>query len=368
MIRNSTYRQNSSSHIISNQWNSVQTLQLKNNINRHNYSFSLNYKNNNTCRTFFTSNQISSIFHNRNHKLFNNSLKVSHELKNSSHLNKPQFSTKTQNQNQNQIKDENQGISFSNAGYGRGLSVNLKEGNEIKTQSARTVAYSEGIKVWRTLDGNPVSAILRYLTGGPGILEKVRAIKGDGFALIAPFAFDVKVINVTTETQLDLIRGSFVAATSSLKMSTKRQPLKLVSDIGLFTWGIEGNGQVAITAIGKIHEIPLAPKETMVLSRRHMVAWDASVSYHPGPQATRIIDFLNPKIVFDPEKRNQATMNFTAEPQSMVQVEGPGRIFVTAHHEPKLGFWKRFRNRSQEVREVEGQLSSHDTEKKKKDK
>jgi uncharacterized protein (TIGR00266 family) len=204
------------------------------------------------------------------------------------------------------------------------VKVQLQPGEVIKAEAGAMVAMSTNLKLTGKADGGVGKAIARMFSGESFFMQHIEAQDGPGWALLAsPLPGETTAVDVSAGQDLRVQKGSFLACTPDVEVSTKAQGIGkgLFSGEGFFIVNISGQGTVFLSTYGSIYPLELKAGETVHIDNGHLVAWDASMKYEIVKGASGWIS------------------SATSGEGLGCRFLGPGRIYIQTRNPAALGAW-----------------------------
>ena len=204
------------------------------------------------------------------------------------------------------------------------VKVQLQKGEVIKAEAGAMVAMSTNLKLTGKADGGVGKAIARMFSGESFFMQNIEAEDGPGWVLLAsPLPGETTAVEIKPGQDLRVQKGSFLACTPDIQVSTKAQGLSkgLFSGEGFFIVNISGQGTVFLSTYGSIYPMELKDGETIHVDNGHLVAWDASMRYEIVKGASGWIS------------------SATSGEGLGCRFEGPGRIYIQTRNPAALGAW-----------------------------
>ncbi|KAJ3174411.1 hypothetical protein HDU88_000379 [Geranomyces variabilis] len=211
-----------------------------------------------------------------------------------------------------------------------------------------TFAKSEKVQTTLSADGGLIRATVRRLAGGAYYREKVGVTaEGEtpGQVFLAPRKpASIAAIQLDGTTEYCLRQSSYLASTSALHLT----PVKLFVGEGIAEFlctKVTGEGVLAFSGYGAVHRVTLAPGEQYVVNRRHLVAFETSLTIVPS--SDEALSKPKPlKLRTEPVKESQPTppvlqrlKNFAGD-----AAEAVGRKAVETATEAGRALWAGFGN------------------------
>jgi len=208
--------------------------------------------------------------------------------------------------------------SIQNSGTFASVVVKLPNETGIHCESDAIVTMSGNLQLHGEMRGGFFAALARFfLTQETFFATAVKAKDGDGdIMLAANEPGDIMLHRLTPSEDLLLTRGSYVAADTSVNITTKVQTgfgNAKMSGTGLFLIRAYGNGTIACSAFGAIHKFVLAENEHRLVDNGHLIGWSANMKYHIGKATSSLVGTL------------------TSGEGIMLHFTGPGTLYVQSH-------------------------------------
>lgn len=194
------------------------------------------------------------------------------------------------------------------------LEFKLEKGECIKAESGAMVGMSSTVEVDTHLEGGILAGLGRmFLSGENFFFETLRATRGDGSVFVAPSApGDVVILELDGSVDYNVEKGGYLASEESVSVSTTAQNLLqgFFSGEGFFIIKVSGQGKVAISSFGAIHEVSLAVGEEYIVDNSHLVAWPSYMTYNIEKASSGWIS------------------SFTSGEGLVCRFKGPGKIYI----------------------------------------
>jgi uncharacterized protein (TIGR00266 family) len=199
----------------------------------------------------------------------------------------------------------------------------LSSGEGLKAESGAMMATSHGVEVEAKMQGGLLKGLKRSVLGGESLFITTFTAPASGgwVDCAARLPGDIIVLDVGGEA-LNLSRGSYLAASSTVEIDTKWGGFKnLAGGEGGFLIRTTGVGHVVVSCYGAIDVVPLAAGESMVVDSGHVVAFEPSVTY-----TTR--------------KVSKGIMNTLKSGEGLVmEFSGPGKVYTQSRNPGELIDW-----------------------------
>ena len=166
------------------------------------------------------------------------------------------------------------------------LHASLQTGERVYAESGAMVSMDTTLELNSKLQGGLLSALTRKFANDESLFtQSIVATGGPGDVLLAPaLPGDIKLLDVG-RAQYRLNDGAFLAATSGVEIRAKMQSLGKAlfgGTGGFFVMETSGEGALAISSYGSIHEIDVTTGQDIVIDNQHVVAWDSTLRYEIG--------------------------------------------------------------------------------------
>ena len=168
--------------------------------------------------------------------------------------------------------------------------ISLGEGETVRTESGSMV-YSRGVEIAGGLKsrkkglGGVVSAIGRSISSGVSMfISTATGRLADGeIAVAPPVPGKIVELKVDDGHRYRLNTGAFLACDDEVEYTMVNQGISKAlfgNTGGLFVMEVAGYGSLLVTAFGDILALDVTAGAPLVVDNEHVVAWDASLSYH----------------------------------------------------------------------------------------
>lgn len=206
------------------------------------------------------------------------------------------------------------------------VQVVLPRGSSVYAESGAMVAMSPTIKIEGTLKGGFLGSFARkLLTGETFFFQTLRAETGDGEAILAPAApGELLILDLDGTTEFLVQKGSFLAASPSIRLESKMQNLSkgLFSGEGFFISRIAGQGTLVLNSFGAIHRVDLSAGQEYIADNHHLVAWTSRTEY-----------------AIEKASASGWMSSFTSGEGLVCRFRGPGTIFLQTRNPAAFGGW-----------------------------
>ena len=165
----------------------------------------------------------------------------------------------------------------------------------IRVESGAMLATGGDISFEAKMQGGLMGSLKRSVLGGESLfMTTFTAGAGGGWVdCAANLPGDVAVRTVDPSAGLNIARGSFLCAESTVQIDTKWGGFKnLFGSEGGFLIHASGQGEVVVACFGAMERVVLAPGERFTLDSGHMVAYDPTVQMTLRKAASGIIQTL----------------------------------------------------------------------------
>lgn len=176
------------------------------------------------------------------------------------------------------------------------LHVSLKRGEKIYCESDAMVSMETTLDLTGKMQGGLLSAIARKVVNEESFFTQfIEATRGDGDTLLAPaLPGDMKVLDCG-QNQYMLNDGAFVAADSAIQFDVRRQRIGqalFAGTGGFFITQTRGKGQVVVSGMGTMMELPVTPNAPQIVDNFHVVAWDSTLQYELSLSTNKSSGFM----------------------------------------------------------------------------
>ncbi len=202
----------------------------------------------------------------------------------------------------------------------------LEDGSSIFADSGAMMAMTPNLTLESSIKGGIMGALSRqFLRGETFFYLTIKARGGDGEVLLAPATVGGIEILELTGTEYFLQKGSFLAATDLVQLSTKSQNLTqgLFSGEGFFITRVGGRGTLVLNTFGALMKFTLAPGQEYIIDNYHLVAWEATTSYQVTRAAAGWIS------------------SFTSGEGFVCRFKGPGTVYSQSRNPKSFAGWLR---------------------------
>lgn len=160
------------------------------------------------------------------------------------------------------------------------LTVNLDQGQRIRTEAGAMVSYSDGIDVKTKASGGLLGSLKRKALGGESFFMNTFAATDPGAVTLAP-ALPGDIVHHDLEGETLLVQsGSYLAADTAIDVDTRFGGAKtFFGSEGLFLLELSGSGSVFLSSYGAIEPVELAAGETYTVDTGHIVAFEETTSF-----------------------------------------------------------------------------------------
>ncbi|KAL7751574.1 hypothetical protein RI367_003038 [Sorochytrium milnesiophthora] len=165
------------------------------------------------------------------------------------------------------------------AGLGSMLLAKIPPFSKVYTKKGTVIGQSENVASTFSMEGSPLHAAMRRLGGGPLFFQQMSTQRAAGDVMIAPKAIgDIAVVDMDGTGEFFVRRHSFLASTTNISLSMRLTSLRMTTDAGIVHYRVSGKGRLAITTYGGLYRLLLGPGEKYLVSPKHLIAWDASMT------------------------------------------------------------------------------------------
>ena len=176
------------------------------------------------------------------------------------------------------------------------LHVSLKRGEKIYCESDAMVSMETTLDLTGKMQGGLLSALARKVVNEESFFTQfIEATRGDGDTLLAPaLPGDMKVLDCG-DRQYMLNDGAFVAADSAIQFDVRRQRIGqalFAGTGGFFITQTRGKGQVVVSGMGTMMELPVTPNAPQIVDNFHVVAWDSTLQYELSLSTNKSSGFM----------------------------------------------------------------------------
>jgi uncharacterized protein (TIGR00266 family) len=204
------------------------------------------------------------------------------------------------------------------------VKAQMAGGASIYADAGAMMAMTPNLTLESSMKGGILGALSRKLLRGETFFFlTIKAQQGDGEVLLAPSPVGAIEILELTGTEYILQKGSFLAATDGIHLSTKTQNLTkgLFSGEGFFVTRVGGVGTLALNTFGALMTVELAPGQPYVVDNFHLVAWEATTSYEIAKAASGWIS------------------SFTSGEGFVCRFKGPGKVLMQTRNPSAFAGW-----------------------------
>ncbi|HYX85293.1 MAG TPA: TIGR00266 family protein [Gaiellales bacterium] len=153
-------------------------------------------------------------------------------------------------------------------------------GEAVRAEAGAMMATSDGVVVDAKMQGGLMKSLRRSVLGGESlfITTYTAPAQGGWVDCAANLPGDAVVKTVTDGSAINLSRGSFLCAESSVEIDTQWGGFRnLFGGEGGFLVRASGAGDVVASCYGALDRVVLAAGERVVVDSGHMVAYDDTV-------------------------------------------------------------------------------------------
>jgi uncharacterized protein (TIGR00266 family) len=204
------------------------------------------------------------------------------------------------------------------------VKASIGRGSSIFADAGAMMGMTTNLTLESSMKGGILGGLARkFLRGETFFYLTIKAEQADGEALLAPAPpGDIEVIELQG-TEYFMQKGSFLAATDTVQLSTKTQNLTqgLFSGEGFFVTRIGGTGQLALNTFGSLMKINLQAGQEYIVDNYHLVAWEATMSYTITKAAAGWIS------------------SFTSGEGFVCRFKGPGAIWAQTRNPSAFANW-----------------------------
>lgn len=224
------------------------------------------------------------------------------------------------------------------------LHVKMLGSGRAFAQVGSLLAKSPGVSSHMVLNGGPFHGALRKLGGGQLFLEKLSNASKLGsvdFVVSPAHQSDIALLKLDSSTEYAIRSDSALAFTEHLTLGMRwRGASRSIVDY-LFS----GSGTVAITGCGGIYRFCLSPRETYLVSARHLVAYDTGIRVSKPFTFSQKDENLPPPFWRQKDLRTclssikHYALHYARRlsgKKQMHMLEGPGDFYLSARPTPTL--------------------------------
>lgn len=160
--------------------------------------------------------------------------------------------------------------------------ITLASNETIRTESGAMVAMSAGVTIETKMQGGLFKSLARSVLGGESFfVNTFHSGPAGGELLLAPsLPGDVFTLELRGDSYL-VQSGSFLASSEGIEADTKWSGAKtFFGGEGLIMLRCSGNGTLALSSFGAIHELDLAAGQTYTVDTGHLVAFTEKIGFH----------------------------------------------------------------------------------------
>jgi uncharacterized protein (TIGR00266 family) len=163
------------------------------------------------------------------------------------------------------------------------LKARLHPGDELFCESGAMVSMDECLSLTGKARGGVLSAIGRKMLNDESFFQqKIEAGSQGGEVLLSPqLAGDVRLLDVGS-AQFTVADGCYLANTAAVRLELATQGIGkalFAKSGGFFTMKTSGQGTLAVSGFGSIHELEVRPDHPILVDNGHLVAWDSALKY-----------------------------------------------------------------------------------------
>jgi uncharacterized protein (TIGR00266 family) len=158
--------------------------------------------------------------------------------------------------------------------YSLGM-LKLAGGEQVRVEGGSMVAMSAGMMLETKATGGVLKSLARSVLGGESFFQNVYTAPPGGGELAAAPALpgDLFALDLTNERLL-VQSGSYVASEMPIELDTKWGGAKtFFASEGLVMLRAAGSGKLLLSSYGAIHEMNLAPGQSVTVDTGHLVAF-----------------------------------------------------------------------------------------------
>jgi uncharacterized protein (TIGR00266 family) len=200
--------------------------------------------------------------------------------------------------------------------------IHLDGGEEVRVEAASMVSMSQGVTLETAATGGIFKSLSRAVLGGESFFQNTYlAPPGGGRVGVAPaLTGDLIVLDIQDET-LMVQSGSYLASAMTITTDTQWSGAKtFFASEGLIMLRATGTGPLLLSSYGAIHEMNLAPGETITIDTGHLVAFTEGIGF----QVRKI--------------GNMKSLFFSGE-GLVVDLTGPGRVLAQTRSTDQFLSW-----------------------------
>lgn len=200
----------------------------------------------------------------------------------------------------------------------------LPNGSSLYADAGAMMAMTPDLTLQSSMKGGLMGALSRKLLRGETFFYlTIKAERGDGEVLLAPATVGGVEILELSGIEYFLQKGSFLAASDTVQISTKTQNLTqgLFSGEGFFVTRVSGSGSLVLNTFGALMKFNLAAGQEYVVDNYHLVAWEATTAYTINKAASGWIS------------------SFTSGEGFVCRFKGPGTVYVQTRNPSAFAGW-----------------------------
>ena len=173
------------------------------------------------------------------------------------------------------------------------LSVTLKTGERIYSESNAMVMNDGGVSVEGVVRGGIFSSLIRSMTSDESFfMQEIKGTRasGEGQIILAPpMPGDIHLLDVG-KAQYVVNQSCFLACDEGVTIKNKLNSITsgLLGDTGGFViMETEGSGKLAVSGFGQIQVVEVREGDEIVIDNGHLIAWDSSLHHKVGTASSR---------------------------------------------------------------------------------
>lgn len=159
--------------------------------------------------------------------------------------------------------------------------IHLDGGEQVRVEAASMVSMSQGITLETAATGGFFKSLGRAVLGGESFFQNTYTAPSTGGSIgVAPaLTGDLIVLDMQDEI-LMVQSGSYLASAISITTDTKWSGAKtFFASEGFIMLRVTGTGPLLLSSYGAIHEMNLAPGETISIDTGHLVAFTQDIGF-----------------------------------------------------------------------------------------
>ncbi|MDR2179354.1 MAG: TIGR00266 family protein, partial [Synergistaceae bacterium] len=187
------------------------------------------------------------------------------------------------------------------------------------------VTMDTTMEVEGKLEGGVLGGLGRMMSSENIFFQTLKAVSGDGEALLAPAA-PGSILDIEMDgTPYYIQKGGFFAATEGVAIGTRMQNLAkgLFGGEGFFVLEASGQGVLFVESFGAIHIVDIPAGKDVIIDNNHLVAWPRDIRYNLQKAAKGWISSI------------------TSGESLVFRFQGPGKVLIQSRNNIGFSQWLR---------------------------